>query len=117
MGICAIISLTYDAVAGATGLRSAAVNVKIGVSARAPLTQNARRRVYDVHEMSVRGIEVPRSVVAHVEYDRRIQAGDSADFSRVDEVGRQPCDVSAHAVPVTFFFWSSLYIVSNIFNA
>jgi len=69
------------------------------VSAGAPLTQNARRRVYDVHEMCIRGIEVPGSVVAHVEYDRRVQAGDPSDFSRVDEVGRQACDVSAHAVP------------------
>jgi len=69
------------------------------VSAGAPLAEDARRRVYDVHEMSVSGIKIPGSVVAHVEYDCRVQASDPADFSRVDEVGRQACDVSAHAVP------------------
>lgn len=113
--IFAIISLTYDTVAGATGLRSATINIKIGVSARAPLTQYACCRMYDVHEMSVRGIKVPGSVVAHVEYDRWVQAGDSADFSRVDEVRRQPCDVSAHAIPVIYIyiFLSSLHIASN----
>lgn len=98
LGIRTIL-LTYDAVAGATRLRSASIYVEIGVSAGAPLTQDARRRVYDVHEMSVRGIKVPGSVVAHVEYDCRVQAGDPADFSRVDEVGRQSCDMSTHAVP------------------
>lgn len=69
------------------------------MTAGAPLAQDARRRVYDVHEMRVRGIEIPGSVVAAVEYDRRVQAGDPTDFPRVYEIGRQACDMGADAVP------------------
>lgn len=58
--------LTYDAIAGAAGLRSATVDVKIGVTAGAPLTQDSGRRVYDVHEMRVRGVEVSGPVVGRI---------------------------------------------------
>lgn len=93
------VTLTYNAVAGATRLRRAAVHVEIGVTAGTPLPQDAGRRVYDVHEVRIRRVQVPGPVVAHVEYDRRVQAGDPADFARLDEVGRQPGDVSPDAVP------------------
>lgn len=69
------------------------------MTAGTPLPQDAGRRVYDVHEVRVRRVQVPGPVVAHVEYDRRVQAGDPADFARLDEVGRQPGDVSPDAVP------------------
>lgn len=69
------------------------------MSAGAPLAEDAGRRVYDVHEMRVRGIEVPGPVVAHIEYDRRVQAGDAAKFTGLDEVRRETGDVRADAVP------------------
>lgn len=50
------ITLTYNAVAGATRLRRAAVHVEIGVTAGTPLPQYTSRRVYDVHEVRVRRV-------------------------------------------------------------
>lgn len=67
-----------------------------------PLAQNSGRCVYDVHKVRVRRIQVPGPVVVHVKYDGRVQAGDPADFSRLDEVGRQTSDVRPDAVPATF---------------
>jgi len=90
--------LTYEAVAGATGLRSTAVHVEVGVTAGPPLAEDAGRGVYDVHEMRVRGVEVSGPVVAHVKYDRRVQAGDPTNLTRLDEVGREAGYVSSDAV-------------------
>lgn len=69
------------------------------MAAGPPLAQDTGRRVYDVHEMRVRRVQVPGLVVALVEYDRGIQPGDPADFARLDEVRRQTGYVSADAVP------------------
>lgn len=90
--------LTYEAVAGATGLRCTAVHVEVCVTAGSPLAEHAGRGVYDVHEMRVRRVEVSGPVVAHVKYYRRVQPGDPADLAGLDEIGREAGYVSPDAV-------------------
>lgn len=72
------------------------------MAAGAPLAQDPGRRVYDVHEMRVRRVEIPGPVVTHVKYNGRVQTGDPAEFSRLDEVRSQSGDVSSDAVPAHF---------------
>lgn len=79
-------SLTYNAVAGATRLRSAAVHVEVGVAAGTPLAQDTSRRVYDVHEMRVCRVEISGPIVAHVKYNGRVQTSDPAEFPGLDEI-------------------------------
>lgn len=71
------------------------------MAAGTPLSQDPGRRVYDVHEVRVGGVQVSGPVVAHVEYDGRVQAGDPADFPGLDEIRRQPRNMSPDAVPAS----------------
>lgn len=68
------LGLTEDGVAAAARLTRPPVYVKVGVAVGTPLAQNPRSCVQDVHEMGVRGVQIARAVLAHVEDDGGVQA-------------------------------------------
>lgn len=89
-----------DCGAAATRLRRSAVDVEVSMSTRLPLTQNPRRRMQNVHEMSVGWIQVTRIVGPGVDEDRWIQPGDSSDFSltRFQVIRNQAAHVCANRI-------------------
>lgn len=94
-------SLTEQGGAGAAGLAGAAVDVEVGVSAGAPLAEDAGAGVDDVDEVRVRLVQVAGRVGRGVEEDGRVEAGDASDLALRGRqvVGHEARDVRADAVP------------------
>lgn len=70
------------------------------MTTRTPLTQNPGTRVYHVHEMCIRLVQIARIIWSRIEKNRRIQSGNASQLSlfRPQMVGHKTGDVSTDAV-------------------
>lgn len=71
------------------------------MSARAPLPQNAGARVYHIHEMRIRFVQIARIIRARIEENRRIQTSNPAQLALVRRkvIGHQTGNMRANTVP------------------
>lgn len=93
--------LTKDGAARTTWLAGPTVHVKISVSTCAPLAEDSRPRVNNVHKVRIARVQIPRVVRPGVEKDGRIQSGNATKLALVRRqvIRHQPSNVRPHAVP------------------
>lgn len=92
------INLTKYCRACTSRLTSAPVNIKVRMTARAPLSQNARARMNDIDKMCIGFVQISCIVRCRIKKYRRIQTSDASQLSLLrfqlvcDETGYMGAD-------------------------